>query len=356
MTDTQTFKWLDPERDPTHVAAADWVARLSNSNVSLEDTLAWQSWMSADVSHAEVFHRFEQISRSLKTMAPPPPPRKWQLARDAYDGSMPLSDWNGSPERSSRILAAAAAVILGVGATAWAMMNWGWQPWESSEPALVTQVGENRSVNLSDGSIVILGGATRLKWSFTEENRSLELLQGEALFKVAKDPARPFKVSAGDAMVVALGTEFNVRRVSDHTVVAVTDGLVVVEPVTHILPITLLREFKPKLRPVHVHAGEQTTSGSAGIESASRIEDLPAATSWKTGRLAFRLQPLKYVLEDVNRYAKKPVAADNESVGSLIVSGTVMGDNVEGWVESLEHAFGLTAVEEDGRIVLKARH
>jgi len=81
--------------------------------------------------------------------------------------------------------------------------------------------------------------------------------------------------------------------------------------------------------------------------------DARTATSWKSGQLAFRLQRLSDVLEDVNRYSRLPIVAEDESVASLIVSGTVISDNVTGWVASLEHAFGLDAIEDDGKIVLK---
>jgi hypothetical protein len=74
----------------------------------------------------------------------------------------------------------------------------------------------------------------------SENLRAVEHTKGEALFKVAKDPARPFKVRAGDATIIAVGTEFNVERDSDRAVVSVTEGRVVVKPVDGLLPVSLL--------------------------------------------------------------------------------------------------------------------
>jgi transmembrane sensor len=352
---------VNPEHDPIQLEAADWVGRLSNSNVSLDDTLAWQDWMKADARHAKAFYRFEQISQVLKLMGAPARPWSWQLERDRYDGSVALSDWRNLrqlskgalPGKGKRKLAVAAALVLSLAATTYALFESNEGSWNPPKHAMTTGIGENRRVDLPDGSVITLGGSSRLEWSFTPGERSLELAQGEALFKVAHDPARPFLVRAGDATVVALGTVFNVHRSSDHTVVAVTDGRVIVEPVEHIVPNVVMREFKPKLRPVHVDAGEQTTAGIAGIENASQMEDMAAATSWETGRLSFRQQPLRYVLEDVNRYSRKPINASDERVGSLVVSGTVMSDNIEAWVQSLEHAFGLVAVEDRDQILLR---
>lgn len=361
MSGTREAQWADPERDPVEITAADWVGRLSNSTVSLEETLAWQAWMKADARHAAAFHRFEQISRSLRKTAPPPPPSRWQLEHDAYDGSVPLSDWNARrrPPFAAAIRnlrpAMAAALVIVAAAVGWVTMATLPMPWDPASQTVTTRIGENRVVGLADGSTVTLGGATRLEWSFTNTERSLRLIDGEALFTVSRDPARPFRVRAGDATVVALGTEFNVRRASDRTVVVVTNGRVMVEPVTRVLPVAVLQEFNPKLRPVHLDAGEQTIAGSAGIEKASPMEDVAAATAWRTGRLSFRLQPLRYVLEDVNRYVDKPIVAADERVSSLVVSGTVIGDSIGGWIESLEHAFGLVALEEDDRIVLRSQ-
>src|SRR6202020_2602328 len=120
-----------------------------------------------------------------------------------------------------------------------------------------TEIGENRRVTLADGSVISLGGNTRIEVALSEKVRAIELTRGEALFKVAKDSARPFKVRAGDATIIAVGTEFNVERDSDRDVVSVTEGQVVVKAVVGLLPV-LLNEFKPKLRSVHVDAGQQT--------------------------------------------------------------------------------------------------
>jgi transmembrane sensor len=184
--------------------------------------------------------------------------------------------------------------------------------------------------------------------------RAITLSKGEALFTVAKDAIRPFRVRVGDATIVALGTAFDVQLGSDRAIVSVTEGRVLVEPVAHFLPVSVLQEFRPKLRTVHVDAGQQTIAWSAGIEEPTEVEDPAAATAWRTGRLAFRLQPLRYVLEDVNRYAQKPIVLADPNLGSIVITGTVERDRIPGWVSSLERDFDLEATEESDRIVLHA--
>ena len=337
------------ENDPLHLAAADWFVRLQSTEVSLEETLAWQAWLGEDPANAAAFARIEEISQALRDVPPPAALPAALLARDRYDASVAISAWK--PRRARRRL----RTTLGIAASfaLFALAFSFWKTPAAATNAFETEVGENRSVTLADGSVVSLGGDTRIEVALSENVRAIELTKGEALFKVAKDAARPFKVRAGDATIVAVGTEFNVERDSDRAIVSVTEGRVVVNPVSGLLPVSLLQGFKPKLRSVHVSAGQQTTAGSAGIEEPTKMED--PATGWQIGHLAFRLQPLRYVLEDVNRYAHKPIVLENESMGTLVITGTVERENIGGWVKSLEHAFDLQATEEADQIVLRAR-
>jgi transmembrane sensor len=336
------------ERDPVYLAAADWFVRLQSTEVTLEETLEWQTWLHRDPSNARAFARIEEISHALRDVPAPAAVPARVLARDRYDASVPIGDWKPqrTRRRSKAALGIAASFVIGALTLAF---------WKSPAEIAIyeTAVGENSSVALVDGSVIALGGDTRIEVRLSENLRAVELTKGEALFKVAKDSARPFKVRAGDATIIAVGTEFNVERDSDRAVVSVTEGRVVVKPVDGLLPASLLREFKPKLRSVHVNAGQQTTAGSAGIEEPTKMED--PATGWQIGHLAFRLQPLRYVLEDVNRYAHKPIVLESESLGALVITGTVERENIGGWVKSLERAFDLHASEEADQIILRAR-
>jgi transmembrane sensor len=353
---TDTGWWVDAERDPVHVAAADWWSRLQDQRVSLEDLLAWQEWIAADAKHAQAFSRIEEVSLILRQVKAPRSVGRWDLARDRYDASVPASDWKSPASRPRVKLAVAASVVLGVVAVGGAASSLFREPGPvPGRTVFVTAVGENKTAMLSDGSKITLGGNTQVEVALSAHARWIELSRGEAFFVVAKDRSRPFTVHAGDATVTAVGTQFNVHRDSDRAVVAVTEGRVVVNPVAHFLPVTLLREFKPKLRPVRVDAGEQTTAGSAGIEEASKVDDPSATTAWQAGRLAFRLQPLRYVLEDVNRYASKPIVLQDESVGSRTITGTVSLGELAGWIDSLRRVFDLEVVEEPDRIVLRKR-
>jgi transmembrane sensor len=343
----------DIECDPTYLAAAEWFLRLQGTEVTLEDTLAWQTWLQESAKNAQAFARLEEMSQVLRALPNPLRVSARELERDGYDGSIPLKDWKEAPAPLRRpwVTVGVAALVAGVGFAL--LLSFFWQ--SPAPSTFTTAVGENRTITLADGSTVALGGDTRIEVGLSARARAIELFKGEALFTVAKDPLRPFEVRVGDAAIVALGTAFDVQRDSDRAIVAVTEGRVLVEPVAHFLPVSVLQGFRPKLRAVHLDAGQQTIAGSAGIEEPTEVGDAAAATAWQTGRLAFRLQPLRYVLEDVNRYARKPIVLEGSGLGSLVITGTVERDNISGWVSSLERVFDLEATEETDRIVIRAR-
>jgi transmembrane sensor len=351
MTDPGAPFSLDIERDPAYLAAADWLVRLQGTEVSVADTLAWQAWLKQSPRNAQAFARIEELSQVLRSVPVSLTVPAEELARDRYDASIPLKEWKASrtlprPWMTLALAALLAGIVFTVATLFW-----------RNNPASTfsTAVGQNRNITLEDGSTVALGGDTRIEVTSSSRVRAIRLTRGEALFTVAKDPGRPFEVRVGDTTIVALGTAFDVQLGSDRAIVSVTEGRVLVEPAVRFLPVSVLQEFRPKLRPVRVDAGQQTIARSAGIEEPTEVEDRAAATAWRTGRLAFRLEPLRYVLEDVNRYAPKPIVLEGEGLGSIVITGTVERDNISGWVSSLERAFDLEAVEEHDRIVIRAR-
>ena len=369
MTDSGASLPSDIERDPAHLAAADWFVRIHSRELSIQDTLAWQAWLCETPENARAFARIEEVSQVVRSLEPPPVVASAMVA-DEYDASIPLKDWRGSgasghdaswpgraPPGSLRprpltltLALALAALLAGVAFTLAGLF-----PPRGTAHTYATAVGENRDMTLSDGSRISLGGDTRLRIVLTGHRRAVELFKGEALFTVAKDPVRPFRVRVGETNIVAVGTAFDVQLGSDRAVVSVTEGRVVVEPVAHFLPVSVLQQFEPRLRTVRVDAGQQTIAGAAGIEEPVPVADPAAATAWQTGRLSFRLQPLHYVLEDVNRYAPKPIVLEGAGLGALLITGTVERGNVGGWITSLERAFDLQASQESDRVVLRAR-
>ena len=135
----------------------------------------------------------------------------------------------GGLEMSYRWIATAAAVAIALAGGWFMLTRWPDAAFQSHE--FVTGVGEVRTVNLEDGTQVILSGATTLRTSFSPDQRQIFLTSGEASFRVSKDAARPFTVltAEGFARTATVGA-FRVRRGPEGTAVNVDDGVVDVRP------------------------------------------------------------------------------------------------------------------------------
>ena len=342
------------DSDPVLAAAAEWMTRVHDPDVTPQSLIGWQSWMREDPAHAEAFRRMEHLDELLHSVPHPPLVSPREMLKDSYDGSMPIRLWKRRPgQLAPRWALAASALITAVALALLVVASIGRLSSDRRTMVIATRIGENRVVRLADGSIVTLGGDSRVAVDLHPRERDISLLRGEAFFRVAHDPHRPFKVAAGGAVVVAVGTQFDVRRDTDQVIVDVVEGRVVVLRRSSSFPITLLQAFRPRLAAVSVGAGEQTSVDSVQVQPPSQNPDPEDATSWQSGRLAFRMQPLRDVLQQINRYSGKPIVIEDPDIAGIKVTGTVVEGNVSGWVASLHSALGLVAVDEQDRIALR---
>src|SRR5579859_13788 len=111
---------------------------------------------------------------------------------------------------------AASVVLVSIGIIAWLQQRGVYE----------TAIGEQRSLTLADGSTIELNALSRVRVHFTATERRIDLLDGQVLFHVTHDAARPFIVHSGAASVRAVGTQFDVDRLSGETIVTVVEGRV----------------------------------------------------------------------------------------------------------------------------------
>lgn len=100
-------------------------------------------------------------------------------------------------------------------------------------------------------------------------------------------------------------------------------------------------------------AGQRSTVSRHGVELTQPVADASSAVEWQHGQLAFEAEPLRYVVQDFNRYSEKPIVIADEHTGDLRVTGTVTEGNITGWGNSLEAAFGIHADIQSNQIVLR---
>jgi len=178
--------------------------------------------------------------------------------------------------------------------------------WWNSSTTYQTDFGESRWVTLSDGSTIALNARSKIQVSFSQHERSVELIAGQVLFEVAKDARRPFVVRSRAAMVRAVGTQFDVYKRPTSTTVTVAEGRVVVQRETQPDPgAASANPRQPAREATYVSAGEQVTVTAQSI-SRPHLADVTAATAWTQHRLIFDGARLRDLAEDLNRYNRRP--------------------------------------------------
>jgi len=207
-----------------------------------------------------------------------------------------------------------------------------------------TEKGEQRTVRLADGSLVELNTQTRIRVDFSQRIRAVRLLEGEALFTVARAD-RPFVVSSGTAVVQALGTQFSVYRKATGTRVAVLEGRVqVVRTSDETLPF-LVTENQTQGgaatnstadRPsAMLDAGEEIDVSRGGQLSKMHKPDVAGAVSWRQRRLTFNDQPLAEVVSEFQRYSNFKITLEGAALSQRRIRGVFHSDRPESLIDFL---------------------
>ncbi|MFT4047309.1 MAG: FecR domain-containing protein, partial [Solimonas sp.] len=217
-----------------------------------------------------------------------------------------------------------------------------------------TARAQSRDVELSDGSKIALGAATRLDVAYSTDVRRLHLGDGEAYFEVAHNVQRPFVVAAGRLKVVAVGTAFNIRKTGARVEVVVTQGAVDVEDAAtqNVAPAAQTR--LPNDGAIRVAAGQLVVAEAQGL--SVRPADRIAATSWRQGTLQFVDEDLAVVVANLNRYAPREVVIADRSLDGLRYTGTIVQGREAEWLKAIEKVFPVVVQNDaQGRVTLHRR-
>lgn len=308
--------------------AAAWFVANRNPDEAHARAQEFLGWLRASPRHVQEYLAVVQLARALGDAAQVPPVD--QLVREANavsDNVVPLQAFRpvGAQARSGwrigrRALPALAAsfVVAIIGLGVW-FGSLTWSP-RASVAQYITQQGEQRSFKLPDGSVIHLNSRSEVALHFDAAERRVELLAGQALFDVEKDPERPFRVIAGSTEVVAVGTQFEVYRRGDATLVTVVEGEVAVRanpPVGASEP----------LEKVSLVAGQRLRVPQAVSAMAAESIEVPEVVNvretiaWSRRQIVFESQTLGEVVQEFNRYAKRTIVIDDPGLAERRISG-----------------------------------
>jgi len=214
-----------------------------------------------------------------------------------------------------------AALATGLVALAWL----GVQP---SGTVYNTAIAEIRQLSLEDGSTIALGAKSRLKVTYSEEQRIVDMQPGEAFFSITPDPDRPFVIRAGDTLISVVGTKFNVKYDGENVRVTVTEGKVKVAP-----PKPL---FTFKAAPmIPVEAGKEALIAPETERPAIKPMTSAPTETWLSGWLAYEDVSLKEIIADVNRYLPGEVVIASDRLAQERLTASFRADQAGAFLESL---------------------
>lgn len=263
-------------------------------------------------------------------------------------------------------LAAAAALLIPAAAV---MVMSGPAPWPSFTNAraprpvpinYATALGERREVTLADNSTVTLNTGTRMAVVYSKSSRDVYVPYGEASFRVAHEPGRPFNVRAGKRQFQSVGTEFNVRVLTPEDVeITVTEGNVKVlyEP-SRVEDTPALARLRDNVMDDDTTVGAlETALVEPGFQFLRKIQvsDAEARLAWQRGLIVLRSSTLAEAVAEVGRYTPLRFVLADEKLRDVRISGYFHTGDVDALLRLLrERLFIDWKLDEEGRIVLTA--
>jgi transmembrane sensor len=298
--------------------ASDWFVLLSRRSVSADALSEFQVWRQ-DVDNRQAYQRVEALWAQTGTLD----------LKDTDVAASVSAALNRSEKATKWTRALPVGLVACVLAAVALTSIWFW----NGRPATyVTDIGEQRLVALDDGSQLRLDTNSRVRVRFHGRERRVDLEQGQAFFSVAQDIRRPFRVHAGDTVVTALGTRFDVRRNADETV-----KVVLLEGSIDVRRSSTGQATKDRI----LTPGQQVIVGETVPEP--HAADTEVETSWTTGRLLFRDKPLSTAIVEVNRYSRQQIVLEATAFASTSISGAFDVGDTQAFVAATTDLFPLVA-------------
>jgi transmembrane sensor len=342
--------------------ASTWFVELSEGHLTDKVREQFSDWLRASPEHVRAYLQISALWEDAPLLGKGAEDVEALIARTRAAGNVVRVGKDRQPlsVRSRRFVTpwrsalAASLVLVAIGITFWLQQRGVYE----------TAIGEQRSLTLADGSTIELNAQSRVRVHFTAAERSIDLLEGQVLFHVTHDAARPFIVHSGAASVRAVGTQFDVDRLSGETIVTVVEGRVAVLPDSLLQPASAnaVDRSAPSIsapdfalpglggaRGLLLTAGEQVTLTAQATSRPTRT-DVAAAIAWTQRKLVFASSSLTQVADEYNRHHKKRIVIRDPQLSSFLVGGVFSATDSRAFVAFLRAQPNLTVHETDTEI------
>jgi len=352
-------RWL--RKSPEHQGAYLEIAAIWNEGPVLDSANRWDldtliAQASEDPDNVVV------LGRSARPVSPGPQAAPFARTPGNIETINPAPASGSVPatHRRRRVFAVAASILLAAVSIGVYM--------HASSDVYTTAVGEQRSITLADGTTVELNSLSRIRVRYSKYERNIDLVDGQALFRVARDTARPFVVRSGETRVRAVGTQFDVYRKTSGITVTVVEGRVAIledggkraassreggsgpdTSLTTPLPAVSAGGPPTFAGSILLAAGEQVTVTSQTARKNPH-PNVAGATAWTQHQLVFDAASLSDVAEEFNRYNKRKLVIDPSALGSTHISGVFLSTDPAPLIRFLRDRPGLRVTETSTQI------
>ena len=294
---------MNSDNSPSQRATAEaavWLARLQYGQRERGSDLAFRDWLDEDEAHQRSFESAAEI---------------WELLPGAVDqgSTVTRSEYRPRSRYHAATRALACLFFCVVVGNLFLLMN--------RTDVYETGRGQQKTVSLADGSLVNLNTDSLIEVRYSSGERQVELRRGEALFHVAKDPARPFTVASGNGAVRALGTTFAVRSLNTQSAFTLVEGKVEV----------LTGSPKDNRRLALLIPGDRLILERSGRAVMDR-PSIDALLSWRAGQVSFDDATLEDAAREMNRYLKMQQIVVSPRIAARRISGIFATGNPDQFV------------------------
>lgn len=368
--------------------AAEWLIRLDADTPPTRDEIkALGEWLHRSPAHREELESLAWLWGRMNVLTELAVP----LGKHARAGTGTLPESPAAPKQwpwrwAGPRTASVAACLVFVVAIGGVLLARGpaTDPLLASNGLYATAVGQQETTTLADGSEVILNTNSQISVDYGEAYRQVHLLQGEALFRVAKNAERPFRVYAGNGRIDALGTAFSVYLNGEDVNVTVTEGRVslaslspsrskVAQPAASVpqrreaagsgpdiddgLVETLGTLNAGQIATIRSSVAEAAASSVGALEIIALIppEELAERLAWHDGILMFSGDRLEDVIREVGRYTTASIEIPDAAVRDKRIGGRFPVGEIDVMFSALEDNFNLRVTHlSRNRVVISA--
>ncbi|MEC7263199.1 MAG: FecR domain-containing protein [Bacteroidota bacterium] len=209
---------------------------------------------------------------------------------------------------------------------------------------VIVPYGKRSFVKLSDGTMVWINSGSKIVYPAVFKGDKREVfLEGEAIFEVAHNKEKPFRVKSATQVIEVLGTVFNVSHYSDDELMntVLKSGSIRMtymndEDSSFIMKPGTLSSFNKEAKAVSV-----------------KQVDPNDYFSWREGFMSLNNNSLKDIANRISRYYNVPISIKGEALEHVTFSGRLdLSEDIYKVLNTVKESAGFNIVKNSETIIL----